>query len=193
MIKIYPDIKGLIFDCDGTLVDTMPLHLKAWKRAFSEFGVSGPEEFLDPLKGMHEEEIVNLYNKQYGTDINSRLLVEKKHIHYRNMIDDVKPIEQVVSVAKKYYDILPMAVVSGGKEKNVHAVLEKAGIKHYFSVILTADDPVKPKPAPDIFLEAAARIKVDPRFCQIFEDGDPGLKAAKDAGMVITDIRKYIS
>jgi HAD superfamily hydrolase (TIGR01509 family) len=192
MIKVYPGVEGLIFDCDGTLVDTMPLHMAGWHKAFSEFGVSCPDDFLNPLKGMHEEDIVELYNKQYGTDIDAKLLIKMKHDHFRKMINKVKPIKPVTDVASKYYGKLPMAVVSGGTRENVHMVLEKIKIKYYFPVIITADDPVEPKPSPEIFLEAARRINVEPCKCQVFEDGDIGLKAAIEAGMKATDVRKYI-
>ncbi|MFC1563438.1 HAD family hydrolase [candidate division KSB1 bacterium] len=192
MIKIYPGVKGLIFDCDGTLVDSMPLHMKAWKRAFNDFGEDCPDKFLNPLKGMHEEEIVELYNERFNKNIDSRRLVELKHRCFQEDLADVKPIKPVVDIVMKYHVDYPMAVVSGGTFRNVSRALEIAGIINYFKVILTADDPIRPKPAPDIFIEAAKRINVEPGFCQVFEDGELGLKAAEQAGMYLTDIRDYI-
>ena len=193
MIQIYPEIKGLIFDCDGTLVDSMPIHMAAWERAFSDFGESCPDEFLDPLKGMLEEEIVDLYNRRFNRSINSAKLVREKHRYFRKNIGKIKPITPVVELAESYYKKLPMAVVSGGKQENVHSELEIVNIKHLFTAILTADDRIKPKPAPDIFLEAAKRLNVEPQFCQVFEDGDIGLEAARKAGMAVTDIRLYLA
>ncbi|MFC1553037.1 HAD family hydrolase [candidate division KSB1 bacterium] len=192
MIPLYPVTKGLIFDCDGTLVDSMPIHMEAWKKAFAEFGENCSDEFLNPLKGMHEEEIVDLYNKRYQKNINSRKLVDQKHLYFREKVDTVQPIKPVVALAESCRNKIPMAVVSGGREKNVIRSLEIIGINDLFQVILTADDPIKPKPAPDIFLEAARRIGVEPRLCQVFEDGDIGLEAARTAGMEVTDIRQYI-
>jgi HAD superfamily hydrolase (TIGR01509 family) len=82
-----------------------------------------------------------------------------------------------------------MAVASGGTRKNVTLELEAIQLKDFFEVILSADDDIRPKPAPDIFLEAARRLGVEPRYCQVFEDGDLGLEAAKAADMLPTDVR----
>ena len=85
-----------------------------------------------------------------------------------------------------------MAVASGSIKENVHHQLEALGIKDYFKVIITADDDIKPKPSPDIFLEAAVRLGVSPNICQVFEDGDLGLQAAHEAGMIATDVRPFL-
>jgi HAD superfamily hydrolase (TIGR01509 family) len=85
-----------------------------------------------------------------------------------------------------------MAVASGGTRDNVLLTLDVLGLADFFEAIITADDPVKPKPDPDIFLEAARRMQVEPIHCQVFEDGDAGLKAARMAGMVATDIRPFV-
>lgn len=162
-IPVDKDAKGLIFDCDGTLADTMGFHLEAWHEAFSKFGKTCPEAFL-----------------------------EEKHHHFRRKLREVKPIVPVVEVVKAFHEKLPMAVVSGGTRINVLMTLEAIGLDDFFDVILTADDHVKPKPAPDILIEAAWQLKLHPDDCQVFEDGEIGLKAARDAGMIATDIRLYL-
>jgi len=192
MIDVSPEIRGLIFDCDGTLADSMPLHLEAWKRALSDFGETYRPEFFAPLGGMHEEQIVALYNRRYHLDLDPEELVRRKHVYFKAGIPRVEPIEPVVEVARRYDGELPMAVVSGGTAENVALTLEGLGIRRLFSVILTADDPIAPKPAPDLFLEAACRINVAPSLCQVFEDGDLGLEAARRAGMTATDVREFL-
>ena len=192
MIKVFSDTKGLIFDCDGTLVDSMPLHIEAWKSAFAYFGETCPEDFLDPLKGMDEIKIVDLFNKEFNTKIDSRKLVEHKHEYLSNNLNKIKPVEPVYSIILKYFNILPMAVVSGGTRDNVIKELEIVDAAKYFKVILTVDDGYKPKPDPDIFLAAAEKINVAARYCQVFEDGDLGLEAARRAGMKVTDVREFI-
>jgi HAD superfamily hydrolase (TIGR01509 family) len=97
-----------------------------------------------------------------------------------------------VDVANKYNGILPMAICSGSMRESVNISIQAIGLAGVFKVILTSDDQFKPKPAPDMFLEAAKRLNINPRYCQVFEDGDLGIQAAKNAGMVATDIRKYI-
>lgn len=192
MIHIGPDVRGLIFDCDGTLADSMPLHMEAWEQAFVGSGEPYRPEFLDPLRGMHEEEIVVLYNQRYQRDLDPREVVDRKHAHFKKSVHLIEPVEPVVEVVNRFRDELPMAVVSGGRRETVTLTLQGLGIVQYFSVVLTADDPIQPKPAPDLFLEAARRIEVAPEFCHVFEDGDMGLDAARRAGMTATDVRGVI-
>ncbi len=195
MEKIYisPDTRGLIFDCDGTLVDSMPLHMNAWEAAFKKYNSYYNEDFLYSLKGMKELEIIDLYNKKFKTNLDPHLMVNTKHDFFMEHINDVKPIELIVDIAKSFYGKLPLAVVSGSVGKIVKSELKVLGILNLFEVILTADDPYKPKPDPDVFYAAASKINLAPEYCVVFEDGDAGLKAAEKAGMKIIDIRKYIN
>lgn len=187
---VVPDyIKGLIFDCDGTLVDSMPLHMKAWEYAIREKGGTWDLEFFVSQKGMPEEDIVVLYNTRFSSELDPSGTVETKHRFFRARASEFKPIPHVVDVVMKHQDKLPMAIASGGVRENVELELEAIRIRRFFSVILTADDDIKPKPSPDIFLEAARRLEVAPEFCQVFEDGDLGLEAARIAGMLPTDVR----
>ena len=189
-IHIPPNIRGLIFDCDGTLVDSMPLHMEAWKAAFMKYDVYYNEDFLFSLKGMKETEIIDLYNKKFNTILNPQQMVNTKHKFFIENISSVKRIEQIVQIAEHYYEKLPLAVVSGSVSKIVTLELKAIGIINLFKVILTADDPYKPKPSPDIFLAAASILNLDPKSCLVYEDGDAGLEAASRAGMETVDIRK---
>jgi len=191
-ISLNNNIKALIFDCDGTLVDSMPLHMKAWEEAFKFFNERFDYDYLYSLKGMKELEIIELYNKKFGTNLNSEETVSKKHEYYFKNIDSVKPIEPIVKIAKEYFRKLPLAVVSGSVQDIVHRELEVVGIFNLFKSIFTASDPFKPKPNPDIFLAAAKSLNVKPEYCLVFEDGDSGLEAATKAGMQIVDVRGYI-
>ena len=99
----------------------------------------------------------------------------------------------MADLARRYAGVLPMAVASGGKAANVRRTLEATGLAGLFPVVLTADDDLAPKPAPDLFLAAARLLGVEPHYCQVFEDGDPGLEAARTAGMIATDIRPILA
>ncbi|HCV43805.1 MAG TPA: hypothetical protein DGH68_10010 [Bacteroidetes bacterium] len=189
MIEVPSHIRGLIFDCDGTLVDSMPLHMKAWEHAIVKARAVWNYDFFFSKKGMEEREIVDLYNREFSMTLDRVATVHAKHMFFREHPSEFKPIKNVVDVVWRYKDNLPMAVASGSTRQNVLMELETIGIKHLFSTILTADDDIKPKPAPDIFLEAARRIKVAPHLCQVFEDGELGLDAARRAGMLSTDVR----
>jgi HAD superfamily hydrolase (TIGR01509 family) len=192
--KIYipQKTKGLIFDCDGTLVDSMPLHMQAWKQAFIQVGKEYDHELLYSLKGMKETDVIVLYNEHHKTKLDPGEMVRIKHEYLSKELTHVKPIPIVVDIVTKYYGKKPLAVVSGSPLKIVKPELQTVGIFELFATILTADDPFKPKPAPDKFLEAAKRIGIKPEYCQVFEDGDPGIIAAQKAGMLATDIRDYL-
>ena len=190
-IVIEPNIEALIFDCDGTLVDSMPLHMRAWKEAFKNAGVYFNEEYLFSLKGMKETEIVSSYNKKFGTKLHPESFVDLKHQYFIRHIETVKPIEPIAGLAHNYSGKLPIAVVSGSVGNIVRKELEVTSLLNLFDKILTADDPFRPKPSPDIFLAAAQYLKCSPENCIVFEDGDSGLEGAANAGMKSVDVREY--
>jgi beta-phosphoglucomutase-like phosphatase (HAD superfamily) len=189
-LEVPQYIRGLIFDCDGTLVDSMPLHMRAWEHAITSIGGLWDQEFFISKKGMPEEDIVTLYNSSFATAFDPLETVRVKHRFFRSHASEFKPIPHVVAIVLKHHGILPMAVASGGVRENVDLELEALHIRKFFQTILTADDDIRPKPSPDIFLEAARRIGVPAQFCQVFEDGDLGLEAARGAGMLATDVRR---
>jgi HAD superfamily hydrolase (TIGR01509 family) len=188
-IEVPKYIGGLIFDCDGTLVDSMPRHMNAWERTITSHGGKWEPEFFVTKKGMPEERIVGLYNRHYGVSFDPAETVRAKHAFFRAHPGGFKPIPHVIDVVRRYRGILPMAVASGGVRDNVDLELRALGIQECFQAIVTADDDIQPKPSPEIFLEAARQIGVAPELCQVFEDGDLGLEAARKAGMLATDIR----
>jgi HAD superfamily hydrolase (TIGR01509 family) len=188
-IEVPDYIQGLIFDCDGTLVDSMPLHMKTWEHVIIRNGGVWDFEFFFSKKGTPEERMVHLYNAHFHRALNPQEIVREKHEFFRSCAVDLKPIPEVVEVVARCQGKLPMAVASGGVRDIVSFELDALGIKDFFEVVLTADDNMKPKPAPDIFLEAARRLGISPASCQVFEDGDLGMEAARSAGMLATDIR----
>jgi len=192
-IDIPASIKGLIFDCDGTLVDSMPQHMSAWETAILETGSPFHLDFLLQARGMEEKEIIRHYNLNFNTSMDIEIVVSRKHEIFSDEIPHVKPIKPVVNVVLKHKDKLPMAVVSGGSEQNVLAELEVIKIRDFFDVVLTADDPIPPKPAPDLFIEAARMLGIPIKDCLVFEDGDHGISAATKAGMHTMDVRHLSS
>ena len=191
LIEVPAHIRGLIFDCDGTLVDSMALHMEAWRHAMQHCSALYDHEFFYSKKGMKETDIIRLYNARFRTALNAEEVVEVKHRYFSERIHTVKPFEPVVEVVRRYRGALPMAVVSGSVRQIVSGELKAIGIVDAFRTILTADDPFRQKPAPDMFLEAARLLEVRPSLCQVFEDGDLGLRAAREAGMVATDVRPF--
>jgi beta-phosphoglucomutase-like phosphatase (HAD superfamily) len=191
-LEVLPGVRGLVFDCDGTLVDSMPLHMDAWENSLRRHGGDYDHDFFFSRKGMGEEAIVAQYNALFRRDFDIRTVVADKHQYFRRHLNSLKPIPLVADLARRHEGVLPLAVVSGGKREIVHRELEVTGIGRLFRVVLTADDPFKQKPAPDMFLEAARLLGVPPSLCQVFEDGDLGLQAAEAAGMLATDVRPFL-
>jgi len=168
----------------------MPLHMSAWEQAVTSRGGPWNYEFFFSRKGTPERKMVELYNRQFDLSLDPADTVRYKHELFRARSHELRPVQHVLQVVRKYHGALPMAVASGGTRRNVLMQLQVLGIENCFGVVLTADDKVKPKPAPDIFLEAAKRMGIDAEYCQVFEDGDLGLEAARAAGMLATDVRQ---
>lgn len=193
LYNIKPGIKGLIFDLDGTLADTMPLHFQGWVAACRKFGAEIDNAFLRKHTGspgwMIADEIINKCNLN-GSVTTDQIISEKLALFYRDQ-HSVKPIEPVVEIVKKYHGILPMAVGTGGHREAVERTLEITGLRKYFEIVVTANDVNHFKPHPETFLKCAELMNIEPRYVEVFEDGDLGLEAALAAGMIATDVRSW--
>lgn len=191
-MTVASHIEGLIFDCDGTLVNSMPIHWECWHDTFEKFGATCPHDFLERMKGVPTHGIIAAFNEEFGHEIDVASFTEEKERLAKLKLVNVEIIEPVVALVHQYHSKLPMAVASGGPFATVKVSLDATNLSQYFETFVTADDPVAPKPSPEIFLEAARRIGIAPEKCQVFEDADMGVKAAIAAGMAITDVRTYI-
>src|SRR5262245_23923583 len=180
---------GLIFDCDGTLADTMPLHWKAWSTVTARHGIIFPEERFYELGGVPSRDILAMLRSEQGLHIDPLAVAKEKEHAYLEFMHLVGPIEEVVAIARQHEGRIPMAVASGGLKPVIEQVLTHIGIRSLFSAIVTSEEVTRQKPAPDIFLEAARRLGVEPRFCRAYEDTDLGLTAIRAAGMEAVDIR----
>jgi beta-phosphoglucomutase-like phosphatase (HAD superfamily) len=183
------DPKGLIFDCDGTLADTMPLHWRAWQVVAQRYQLHFPEDRFYALGGVPSRDILKMLSDEQGRPLDPVAASHEKEAEYIPFLSQVQPIEPVVSIARANYGRIPMAVASGGLQTHINAVLEHLGIRKLFNAVVTSEDVRRQKPAPDIFLEAARRIGVLPEFCRAYEDTDLGLQAIRAAGMEAVDVR----
>jgi beta-phosphoglucomutase-like phosphatase (HAD superfamily) len=189
---IIPDtIRGLVFDCDGTLADTHHLHQEAWDECMAALGVSFPAQSLDGFKGVPTVNIIETLNERFGMQMNAQAVAEDKERRAFARLARAEPIEAIVAVARRHKGVLPMAVASGGVAYNVLVTLKTVGLEGFFDAVLTADDPVPGKPNPDIFLLAAERIGVAPEHCLVFEDSPLGIEAARKAGMASIDVNPF--
>lgn len=183
---LLPDqpFAGYIFDCDGTIADTMPLHFQAWDRAMKELGGVFPEDLFYAWGGKPTLQIVEELNAMYNLTLDPNRTVDIKERYYHDLIPQVLPIEPVVRLVKQFHGMAPMAVASGGYREIVIATLRALDLEHYFDAIVGAEDVPRGKPHPDPFLEAARRLGVEPSQCLVFEDSPLGIEAAQRAGML---------
>ena len=192
--EIQPNIKGLIFDLDGTLADTLPYHYRAWLVVCKKFGISVNKEFMKKYTGQPTWIIADKLLKENNLDgkISAEEITEEK---MKSFYDEhqkcITPIEPVVNIVKRYYGKLPMAVGTGAQRLAVERTLEIINMRQYFDIIVTANDVTNFKPHPETFLKCAEIMNIEPRFIEVFEDGDLGITAAKAAGMNVTDVSSW--
>jgi beta-phosphoglucomutase family hydrolase len=179
------EFAGYIFDLDGTLVDTMPLHYRAWDQAMRAAGLSCTldEDLFYSLGGVPTRRVAELIAEHYRLTIDSLAVFHHKETLFTELQADARLIEPVVNFARKVAATHPVAIASGGPRPIVQRSLELAGLAPLFAVVVTADDVQHGKPAPDMFLLAARLMQVPPERCLVFEDAEPGMRAADAAGM----------
>ena len=188
-----PGTAGLIFDCDGTLADTMPAHYKAWLALLGRFNIPFPEPRFYAMGGMPTASIIRVLAGEVGvvvTDVDAMVL--EKERTFLTYLDAVTCIEPVLVIAAAYRGKLPIAVASGGYRDTITRTLDRLNIRDWFDAMVTAEDTPRHKPEPDVFLEAAKRLRVDAAKCVVFEDTDIGLEAARRAGMTGIDVRPWV-
>lgn len=184
------EIHGLIFDCDGTLVDTMPLHWQAWNSVCKRHGIVFPEERFYALGGVPSVKILHMLKDEQGLDMDPVAVSREKEEAYIPLMPEAKLIEPIAAIARDAQGRLPMAVATGGRTKYIKPLLESVGILDWFGAVVTADDVENHKPAPDTFLKAAALIGVPAEECRAYEDTDLGMEAIRAAGMEAVDVRE---
>ncbi len=190
--KQFPDSKGLIFDLDGTLVNSMPVHKIAWKEICTTKNFDFTDEIFYKYAGVPSEEIFRLINEEFNKDFDPEYHSKLKEEAYQKNMHLVKPFPMVLDVVKYFYGKIPMAIGTGSPRSHSEEVLQLLKLNSYFNVLVTKDDVENGKPAPDTFVKCAAHLGVDPKYCVVFEDGDPGIEAAKNAKMEVIDVRKYL-
>ncbi len=182
--------RALIFDCDGTLADTMPLHWIAWQTVTKRYGLEFSEERFYSLGGVPSRDILKMLSEEQKKTLDPIAASKEKEAVYLPYMPTIKPIEIVVQIARDHVGKIPMAVASGGINTHINEVLVHLGIRKWFQAVVTSEDVKNQKPAPDIFLEAARRLGVEPQFCRAYEDTDLGLQAIRAAGMEAVDARQ---
>lgn len=175
--------KAYLFDCDGTIADTMPLHFKSWNIALGEHGGHFPEDLFYAWAGMALPEQIEMLNEKFNLKMPVNPVIERKEESYFELLPEIKAIESVVHHIKEQHRKIPFAVVSGSPRASVIKTLEILGLTNYFEAIVAGGDYTYGKPHPEPFLKAAQLLGVAPQDCLVFEDADLGIDSAKAAGM----------
>ena len=184
-------IKALIFDCDGTLTDSMESHFRAWHRSLAPRGVDLKVEDFYAQSGTPSSKVIPAIARRDGVEIDFFDALRDKERFFLDEIEHLKTVPSVVAIAARYRGRLPMAVASGGTRTLVERQLEQVKITDLFQTVVTCEDTEKHKPDPDVFLLAAERLGIEPSDCCVFEDGEPGILAAHAANMLCIDVRPY--
>ncbi len=183
-LTINPKAKALIFDLDGTLADTMPVHFLAYKHILIEYGIDFTPELFAKLAGIPAVGTIEKLNEWFGTTMNAEEVGHFKEREYEKIMHKMKPILPVVELAKKYHGKLPMAVGTGGYKRLAWKTMDILGLDKYFDILVSTEDVSRPKPFPDTFLKCAELLGVEPAVCEVFEDAQLGIQAAGAAGMM---------
>jgi len=190
-LEINPRAKGLIFDLDGTLADTMPIHYIAWKNAAAKFGYTITPVHLIELEAITLNPTVEKFNQLLNKLIDPQEMGDMKELEFEKNMHLTPEIKIVTNLVRKYHGKLPMAVGTGGHRRLAQKTLELIGLDTCFDILVSSEDVTKYKPHPETFLKCAELMGIDPHDCEVFEDGILGIQAAKTAGMMVVDVTQY--
>lgn len=178
------DFRAYLFDCDGTIADSMPLHYVAWKQALAEYGCGDfPEDLFYSWGGMPVREIISTLNQRHGLAMPIDEVAHRKESLYYELLPKLTAVPEVLEQIESAHRHIPFAIVSGSTRESVTASLKVLGLADKFDVMVCAGDYKKAKPDPEAFLLAAQQLDVPPESCLVFEDTEMGIRAATAAGM----------
>tara|TARA_R110001583_G_scaffold21685_7_gene82123 strand:- start:2071 stop:2673 length:603 start_codon:yes stop_codon:yes gene_type:complete len=191
MIEISKNVKGLIFDLDGTVANTMQNHFLSWREAVLPYGIDFNAELFKSLTGKPREATILKLNELFGTNMDPFVVGKIKGETFKKMVNETKEISIVADVVRKYHTVLPMSIGTGSTKNGAKKTLEVIKMQHFFDIIITADDIKNPKPHPETFLKCAELMGIAPKDCVVFEDGILGMQAAEEAGMMVVDVNDF--
>ncbi|BAZ20304.1 putative hydrolase [Kalymmatonema gypsitolerans NIES-4073] len=188
-IEPIPPYNALIFDCDGTLADTLPVHFQTWSASLQAVGADISRDWYYKYCGTSAQQMLQLLKDVFGYEFNSETVIAHRQHHYQSLINTVQEVQAVAEIVRKHYGLIPMAVASGGERVVLEATLKNIKLLDFFNIVVSIDDVEKGKPSPDLFLLASQRLGVAPQDCIVYEDSDEGLEAARRACMRSIDVR----
>jgi beta-phosphoglucomutase family hydrolase len=190
-VKANKKVEALIFDMDGTLVDTLPVHYEAWIKACSEYGIDFSMDYFRKLTGRPVTELSKDIVEKFNIPIHPKELAKRKEALVEGQFHRMKVFPFMLEILNSFHNKLPMAVGTGSRKEMANTILKTANIAGFFDNIVTSDDVNQFKPHPETFLKSAHHFGVQPENCLVFEDGQLGIEAAKAAGMMVVDVKAY--
>lgn len=189
----HPDAEALIFDLDGTLSDSLPVHIATWYTVCEHYNCKFDPSIIEEMTGMPTIEFAHRIIRDNGlTGVDPEEMVRMKQQTFWNSIDKLRPHESVISLVHQYHGKIPLTVGTGASRTSAELQLKALKIFDLFDAIVTADDVTEHKPLPQTFLKCAELVKINPEKCHVYEDGVLGMQAAKSAGMFLTDVRPFL-
>ncbi|WP_281174218.1 HAD family hydrolase [Hamadaea tsunoensis] len=189
MLTLPPgDFAAYLFDCDGTIADSMPLHYRAWTRALGEYGCAFPEDLFYAWGGRTVADIIADLGRDQGLDLPVAVIAAHREAYFRELLPQVDAVSEVVEHIESGHGRLPMAVVSGSTRDSVTASLTALDLLDRFDVLVCAGEYARPKPDPEAWLTAARLLGVPAAECLVFEDAETGIQAARAAGMAVVRV-----
>ncbi|AEI37670.1 MAG: HAD family phosphatase [Zymomonas mobilis subsp. pomaceae] len=183
---------ALIFDCDGTLLNSLPVYERAWQATWGELGYTMTHSWYYPRSGFSEDNLISAFEEEIGKKVDHSLISASVRKYYLANIQHVVEIKPIADIARNAYGLLPMAVASCAPRALLVEGLQMVGLFDLFNAVLSVEDIGVPKPAPDIFLVAAEKLGVAAEKCLVFEDSVTGIEAAKSANMPVIDVSPLI-
>ena len=180
--------KALLFDLDGTLADSMPIHNKAWIQTLAQYNCKMTDQILQKYAGVPNAKTVEIFNQQFGWSLVPEKIAFEKEEAVKTLLHEVQPIWPVKKIVEDFHQKIPMTIVSGGSLDLVEFILGKLQMTHFFDHLITAESTPRGKPAPDPFLKASELVGVPAQSCLVFEDGEAGIQGARAAGMKVVRV-----
>jgi beta-phosphoglucomutase-like phosphatase (HAD superfamily) len=187
----FKGAKALLFDLDGTLADTMPIHLEAWRQTGLHFGVHISDQMIIDLGGTPTYEVAIILNEKNKWNLDPEAVQNMKRENYHRIKDasgKIRPIDFVYEFAKANRFKYPMAIGTGSIRSTAIESIDDMKVGDWFGAVITADDVINAKPHPETYLRCADILGIAPEFCQVYEDGPMGIEAALAGGMHVIDI-----
>lgn len=189
---LLSEAEGIVFDCDGTLLDNVELYRQAWAEGFASTGIDLDRHWHAQRSGLSENVLIDAFEREYGVTVDRQAVVRRMRQTYLEGLDQLRELTPVTAIARRFYGHKPLVVASGGSRQIVLASLRRLGLLDLFAGVVTFDDVGVAKPRPELFLQAARCLSLPAPRCLVFEDSPQGIEAARRAGMTVINVAQLL-